>query len=73
MGLRSCHLLLDDIDQYDLINVSESLNEGILDNNPDLVNTKANDLSKILDEIWEDKTIPKRIDGLNIGARATSD
>jgi hypothetical protein len=58
---------MDDYDSYDLQKVLKSLNEGILLNRPDLVEKGSEEFSAILRKIWNDKTIPKRIDCLKIG------
>jgi len=54
-------------DAYDLRKVQEALNEGIATNNPDILEKNAEELSEILDNIWNDKTLPRRIKGLEIG------
>ena len=43
------------------------MNEAIVANNPDIVNKSAEELSEILDNVWNDKTIPRRIEGLKVG------
>jgi len=66
-GLRACNELIDHYDVYDLQRVQRSLNEGIVDNQPDTVNKNAEELSEILDNVWSDKTIPRRVKDLQIG------
>ena len=65
--VRACYYLMDNYDAYDLKKVQESLNEGIVTNHPDVVNRNAKELSEILDNVWNDKTIPRRVKGLQIG------
>ena len=66
-GLRACNELIDEYDAYDLRKVGESLNEGIVANHPDVVNKRAEELSELLDNLWNDPTIPRRVKGLQIG------
>jgi hypothetical protein len=65
--MRACYSLMDDYDSYDLRRVQESLNEGIVTNDPDIVTKSAKEFSIILDNIWNDKTIPNRIKNIEIG------
>lgn len=66
-GLDACKELMYHYDAYDLRKVQESLNEAIVTNHPDIVNETAKELSEILDNVWNDKTIPRRVKGLQIG------
>jgi len=66
-GLRACNELIDHYKSYDLQKVHDSLNDAILENNPDIVEENVVELSNILDNIWNDKTITRRIKGLKIG------
>ena len=66
-GIRACNELIDHYDAYDLQKVQESLNEAIVQNHPDVVNKSAKEISEILDNVWNDKTIPRRVIGLQIG------
>ncbi len=66
-GLRACNKLIDEYDAYDLRKVVESLNEAIITNHPDIINKGAEALSEILDNVWNDPTIPRRVKGLKIG------
>ena len=66
-GLRACNELIDEYDAYDLRNVAKSLNDAITTNHPDVVNKNAEDLSEILDNVWNDKTISKRVENIKIG------
>jgi hypothetical protein len=66
-GLRACYDLIDRYDSYDLQKVQESLNEAIITNHPDIVNKSAEELSEILDNVWNDPTIPKQVKNLRRG------
>ena len=66
-GLRTCNDLIDHYDAYDLQKVQQSLNEAIVNNHPYLVNKSVGELSEILDNIWNDPTIPRRIKNLKRG------
>lgn len=66
-GMRACYHMLDNYSAYDLQKVQESLNKAIVENHPDIVNKKTEELSQILDNVWNDKTVPRRIKGLQIG------
>lgn len=66
-GIRSCYELLDHFDSYDLQKALDALNTGIILNNPDIVNKSTKELSEILDTIWNDPTICRRIVGINVG------
>lgn len=66
-GLRACNELIDHYSSYDLQKVHSSLNEAILKNHPDIVEKNLAAFSDILDNVWNDKTILRRIKGLKIG------
>jgi hypothetical protein len=66
-GIRACNYLIDEFNSYDLHKLLESLNNGIIENNPDIINKNAEELSTSLDNVWNDKTIPRRIKGLKFG------
>lgn len=66
-GFDACKELIYHYDAYDLMKVEKSLNEAIVANNPDVVDEKAEELSEILDNIWNDTTLRRRIRGLQIG------
>lgn len=51
-GLDACKELISHYDAYDLQKVLKSLNEAILNNNPDMVITSSEELSEILDNVW---------------------
>lgn len=63
----ACNELIDEYAAYDLQKVTESLNQAIVTNHPGIVNKSAKELSEILDNVWNDKTIPRRIEGIKIG------
>lgn len=65
--MRACYDMIDHYDAYDLQKVQESLNEAIIANNPDIVNKNTEELSEILDNVWNDSTIPKRVKNLKRG------
>lgn len=66
-GMRACYHMIDNYSAYDLQKVQESLNKAIVENHFDIVNKKTEELSQILDNIWNDKAVPRRIKGLQIG------
>lgn len=66
-GLDACNEVMYHYNKYDLQKVEDSLNIAITANNPEAVNTNASELSEILGNVWDDKTIPLRIKGLKIG------
>lgn len=68
LGMRACYDIIDHYDAYDLQKVQESLNEAIVTNHPDVLDKSVEDLSEILDNVWNDKTIPKQIKNIRRGA-----
>jgi len=67
LGLDACKELMYHYDAYDLRKVQEALNEGIVTNHPEIIDKSAEELSEILDNVWNDKTMPHRVKGLQIG------
>lgn len=67
LGLDASKELIYHYDAYDLQKVLKSLNEAIVTNHPDILKESAGEFSEILDNVWEDPTIPRRIKGLRIG------
>ena len=65
--MRACYDILDHYHAYDLSKVQESLNEAIVTNHLETVASNAEELSKILDNIWQDQTIPNRIKNIEVG------
>lgn len=66
-NVRACYDLMDHYDASDLRKVQEALHYGIVTNHPDIVTKSADEISKILDDLWNDKTIPNRIRNIQIG------
>ena len=66
-GLRACYDIIDHYKDYDLQKVQKSLNEAIVTNHPDITTKSANELYEILDNVWKDRTIPKRIENIRVG------
>ena len=67
LGSDACKDLMYHYSAYDLQKVQEAMNEGIVTNHPDIVDKSAEELSEILDNIWKDKTLPRRVKGLQVG------
>ncbi len=67
LGMRACYDVIDHYDDYDLQKIQESMNDAIVTNHPDIVKKNAEDLSGILDNVWNDKTIPKQIKDIRTG------
>lgn len=65
--IRACYELMDHYDANDLRKVQQALNDGIVTSHPDIVTKSTGELSQILDNVWNDKTIPNRIKNLEIG------
>lgn len=65
--MKACYHLIDNYKAYDLQRLQESLNKAIVTNHPEIINRSAKELSEILDNVWNDKTIPKRIENIEIG------
>jgi len=65
-GLDACKELMYHYDAYDLRKILESLNEAIATNHPDMINKSKEELSEILDNIWNDPEILRRVKGLKI-------
>ncbi len=66
-NLRACYELMDHYDPFDLRKVQQSLNEGIVTSHPDIVTKSTEEFSEILDNVWNDKTIPNKIKDIEIG------
>lgn len=65
--IRACYCLMDNYDAYDLRKVQESLNSAIAANHSDIVNKSSEALSEILDNVWNDPTIPRQIKNVKRG------
>jgi hypothetical protein len=66
-GPRACNQIIDNYDEYDLRKIQSSLNDGIVRNNPDIINENSNALSEILENVWNDKTIINRVRNIKVG------
>jgi len=66
-SLTACQELIAHYEDYDLQKLTVALNEGIKKSNIDLVNVTTKDLSKTLEDIWHDKSIPRKIKGIKVG------
>lgn len=67
MGLDACKELIYHYEAYDLQKVQKAMNEGIMTNKPDILDKNAEELCEIIDNIWSDKTLPRRVKGLKVG------
>ncbi|MDH5733884.1 MAG: hypothetical protein OEY88_08910 [Candidatus Bathyarchaeota archaeon] len=67
LGLDACKDVIYHYDAYDLRKLQESLNDAIVENHPDIINEKTEALSEILDNIWNDPTIPRQVKNLRRG------
>lgn len=61
LDMRACYDIIDHYNRYDLQKVQKSLNEAIVSNSPNILNTNVQELSEILDNVWNDPTVPRRI------------
>jgi hypothetical protein len=66
-GLEACRHIIDQYNAYDLEKVQTSLNEAIVANHFDVLGKNSQELSEILDNMWNDPTIPKKIKNLRRG------
>ncbi len=66
LGLDACKDVIGRYEAYDLQRVEKALNDGIVTNRPDIVNKNAEEFSEILDNVWNDKTIERRVKGLQL-------
>jgi len=67
LGLRACNDLIDHYNAYDLQKVQTSLNEAIVTNHLDAIFRNVGEISEILENVWNDKTIPNRVRNIQIG------
>ncbi len=67
LGIDACKELMYHYDEYDLKGVQQALSTGIKENKIDIVETEAEGISEILDNVWKDKTISNRIKVLRGG------
>lgn len=66
-SLDACKEIIYHYDRYDLQKVQESLNQGIISHDPSRIVEDTEELSTIIDNIWNDSTIPKRVTRLRVG------
>ncbi len=65
---EGCMKLIQEYNDYELNKVYCALNEGIKNNNIDLIENKKIDISEILDNVWNDADkIKKRASAINFG------
>lgn len=67
INMHGSQLLMDNYNAYDLQSVQDALNKAIIANCPTALEKESSEFSQILDNIWDDKTIPHRITGIRIG------
>lgn len=66
-SLTACQELIADYEDHDLQKLVAALNEGIKRTDFDLVKATREDLSETLKNIWKDRSIPRKIGGLEVG------
>jgi len=66
-NLRACNDLIDHFASYDLQRLQQSLNEAIIHNQPNYAYETAKQLEEVLDNVWNDKTVPRTVKGLKVG------
>ena len=66
-GLRACNEMIDNYHSYDLQKVYSSLSEAIAVNDSAIMEKEVDAVSEILDNVWQDKSIPNKIKELKIG------
>ncbi len=66
-SLEACKQLTARYEEQDILNLFNAVNEGISKNDPVMVEKNEQELSAALDNIWEDKSLQKRIDGIRFG------
>jgi len=66
-SLEACKQLTALYDEQDVLKLFNAVNTGILENQPDIVMKNEHELSIALDNIWEDKSLQKRINGIRFG------
>ena len=67
ISLGACKEMIYHYELYDLKELQDSLNEGIMSSNLDILGESSKEISEILENVWTDKTLPNRIKGLKIG------
>ena len=66
-SFEACKELIAHYESTDLIKVASELNRGISEAVPDLITKSKEELSQIMTELWEDKSITRKINGLKFG------
>lgn len=66
-SLDTCKQLIFKYEDQDVYKVALALNQGVIENRPDVVSQSSKDLSLVLDHIWKDKRFANRVKGLKIG------
>ncbi|MGD0405455.1 MAG: hypothetical protein ABSB10_02220 [Candidatus Bathyarchaeia archaeon] len=66
-SLDACKQLVFNYQDQDLYKLHEALAEGIVANNPDVISKASKDFSLVMDEIWNDKSLLYKVNGLKVG------
>jgi hypothetical protein len=66
-SLEVCKELIAHYESSDLDKIVEALNIGIIQANQDMIYKGKNEFEQLLTELWNDKSIHKRITGLKYG------
>ncbi len=67
LSLDACKELIYHYEAYDLRKVQQALNEAIVNTRQDILKEKSDALSEILDNIWNDKTLERKIKAVQAG------
>lgn len=67
LSLDACKELIYHYDAYDLRKLQQSLNEAIVNTKPDVLKEKSDALSEILDNIWNDKSLERKVKSIQAG------
>jgi hypothetical protein len=66
-SLEACKQITARYDDQDVIKLLQAVNEGVIKNNPEIVEKTEKELSAALDNIWNDKSLLRRINGIRFG------
>jgi hypothetical protein len=66
-SLEACKQIAARYKDTDVIKLFQAVNDGIMKNNPDIVEKNEKELSVALDNVWNDKALPNRINGIRFG------
>ena len=66
-SLEACKQLAAQYDEQDVHKLINAINEGILRDQPDVVEKNEDELSIVLDNIWADKSLHRGITGIKFG------